>query len=193
MLEPRKGFYEAGRTQGRPEDAARDPDSTVGAGKDLVYSKGQLDGADGSVPASETDILHFASAPQQAGPSSAKDEQETRGLWQSLTEKHAKLTPFADAPPDAVNCRTEDGEQFDAPAKADWATIYQAGKANGMNPMAALRAIGQFGTFDFQRDEAAGVLYNKYVNASNFAVGVYMRGAGFSLWETKILGELYHI
>lgn len=60
-----------------------------------------------------------------------------------------------------------------------------------MNPLAALRAIGQFGTFDFQRNKSEGVYYKLYVNASNFAVGVYMRGAGFSLWETKILGELY--
>lgn len=155
---------EAGGLRGRVEEATRDPDSMAGAGKDSVYSKGQP---------------------------SAEDEQETPGLWQSLTEKHAKLTLFTDAPPDAVSYRTADGEQFDAPAKADWTAVYQAGKANGMNPMAALRAIGQFGTFDFQRDEAAGVLYKKYVDASNFAVGVYMRGAGFSLWETKILGELY--
>jgi hypothetical protein len=107
------------------------------------------------VPASEADVLHLASSPQQAEPSSAKDEQETPGLWQSLTEKHAKLTPFAAEPPDAVNFRTEDGEQFDAPAKADWATICQAGEANGMNPMAALRAIGQFGTFKGMRQRAS--------------------------------------
>ena len=32
------------------------------------------------------------------------------------------------------------------------------------------------GTYDYQRDE--GVFYSAYTDASNFAVGIYMAGAG---------------
>jgi hypothetical protein len=52
-------------------------------------------------------------------------------------------------------------------------------------------AIGQFGRFDFQRKESEGIFIKPYTNASNFAVGVYMRGAGFSLEETKFIAGLY--
>jgi hypothetical protein len=44
-------------------------------------------------------------------------------------------------------------------------------------------AVGHFGTYDFQRDD--GKFYTSYTNASNYAVGVYMAGAGYS-YETSI-------
>jgi hypothetical protein len=51
-------------------------------------------------------------------------------------------------------------------------------KRTGKNPIAAFSAIGQFGTYDFQRDN--GIFYSAYTNASNYAACVYMAGAGYS-------------
>ncbi len=69
--------------------------------------------------------------------------------------------------------------------------MYDAGKANRLDPIAAQRAIGHFGTVDFQRDKVNNLFIEEYKHASNYAVGVYMRGAGFSLRETKIIAGLY--
>ncbi len=69
--------------------------------------------------------------------------------------------------------------------------IYKAGKANGRDQAAALRAVGHFGTFDFQRQESKKLFVSDYVNASNFAVGIYMKGAGFSLGMTKFIAGLF--
>lgn len=65
---------------------------------------------------------NLGSQEEQAGSPSAKAAQQ-RFPRHVLTTKHAKLTPFADAPPDALSYRTSDGEQFYAPASSDWTTI----------------------------------------------------------------------
>jgi hypothetical protein len=45
--------------------------------------------------------------------------------------------------------------------------------------------------FDFQRQSDANLFIGKYADASNYAVGVYMRGAGFSLAETQFVAGLF--
>ncbi len=88
------------------------------------------------------------------------------------------LTIVHGAPEDAVSLTAGDGTSFYAPPYANFCKVYAAGQANWQNPIAAFSAIGQFGTYDFQRDN--GMFYSAYTNASNYGVGVYMAGAGYS-------------
>jgi hypothetical protein len=73
---------------------------------------------------------------------------------------------------------TGDGTQFHAPPNANFQEVYAAGQANWQNPAAAYFALKHFGPYDFQRDN--GTFYSAYTNAPNYAVGVYMAGAGYS-------------
>jgi hypothetical protein len=52
-------------------------------------------------------------------------------------------------------------------------------------------AIGQGGTYDFQRDVPQQKFYFAYIHAANYAVGVYMAGAGYSLTATRVFAKLY--
>ena len=88
------------------------------------------------------------------------------------------LTIVHGVPEDAISLTTGDGTSFYAPPYADFCKVYATGQANWQNPIAAFSAIGQFGTYDFQRDN--GMFYSAYTNASNYGVGVYMAGAGYS-------------
>jgi hypothetical protein len=58
--------------------------------------------------------------------------------------------------------------------------------------------VWQYGTFDFQRNGGRGmksgnldnIFYSAYTDASNYAVGVYLNGAGANLWETLAIAKL---
>ena len=74
--------------------------------------------------------------------------------------------------------------------------VYAAGRAIASLPYSeqyrrARAAIAQEGTYDFQRDVAQQRFFDAYVHASNYAVGVYMAGAGYSLEATRSLAKLY--
>jgi hypothetical protein len=88
-----------------------------------------------------------------------------------------KLKHVYDVPDDAVSYTTGDGTQFHAPPYANFQKVYAAGQANWQNPIAAFSAIWVNGAYDFQRDNK--YFYNAYIDASNYAVGVYMAGAGY--------------
>lgn len=83
-----------------------------------------------------------------------------------------------------------------APAHASFRQVYAAGRAiasasfpiQGTLIQAALK---QGGTYDFQRNVIRQEAYPAYAHASNYAVGVYMAGAGYSLWWTLHLAETY--
>src|SRR5271169_4853447 len=75
------------------------------------------------------------------------------------------------------------------PPYADFQRVYAAGQAHWQNPISAIFAVGHYGTYDFQRDQ--GVFYSAYTNASNYAVGVYMAGAGYSYDATIAIGTLF--
>ncbi len=97
-----------------------------------------------------------------------------------------KLTHVYNVPDDAVSYTTGDGTPFHAPPYANFQKVYAAGQANWQNPMAAISAIWVNGTYDFQRDN--GYFYNAYIDASNYAVGVYMSGAGYSYKAMMSIG-----
>jgi hypothetical protein len=50
-------------------------------------------------------------------------------------------------------------------------------------------AVGQGGLYDYQRN--GDIFYPAYTNASNYAVGVLMQGAGYPQWETDLIGGAY--
>jgi len=100
------------------------------------------------------------------------------------------LTIYHATPPNAVPYTTPGGEHVNMPPTADWCAVYEAGKANGLNPFIIGAEIGQGGQFDFQRDRQ-GNNYPTYVPASNYAVGVYMAGAGYSISEMTAMGKMY--
>lgn len=101
-------------------------------------------------------------------------------------------------PPDGIPIEDEDSptHKLMAPPRADFRKVYAAGQSIASeSPLfqapLALAAIGQGGTFDFQRDPAKGLFYHVYKNAANYAVGVYMAGTGYSLADTFELAQAY--
>ncbi len=88
------------------------------------------------------------------------------------------LTIVHEVPADAISLTAGDGTSFYAPAYANFSKVYAAGQANWQTPAAAYFALTHFGPYAFQRDD--GNFYSAYTNASNYAVGVYLAGAGYS-------------
>jgi hypothetical protein len=109
-------------------------------------------------------------------------------------------------PGDAVAVTSPDGSPIKdpdsstgnlmGPRHADYRQVYAGGLSTASAPLPiqlALisAALGQGGTYDFQRNSASQQVYPAYANASNYAVGVYMAGAGFSLWQTHEIAQAY--
>jgi hypothetical protein len=53
----------------------------------------------------------------------------------------------------------------------------------------AKTALQQFGTYDFQQDKATNTWFSEYVHAANYAVGVYMAGAGYGLYQSLAFAQ----
>jgi hypothetical protein len=123
-------------------------------------------GADGTPTASAQ------SATENTGP---EDGTSQSPVQQAQSQR---MPIIHDVPDDAISLTAGDGESFYAPPYADFLKVYAAGEANWQNPFAAISGIWLNGTYDFQRDN--GSFYSAYTNASNYAVGVYMAGAGYS-------------
>jgi hypothetical protein len=94
-------------------------------------------------------------------------------------------------PANACTCHTSSGTAFPAPPGANFSAVQAAGRSAGLNPFAVNSAVGHFGTFDFQRDAASNTFTGAYTDASNYAVGVYMQGAGYSLSQTVAIAQLF--
>ncbi|MGH6857284.1 MAG: hypothetical protein ACRECP_06505, partial [Methylocella sp.] len=76
-----------------------------------------------------------------------------------------------------------------APPRADFREVYAAGEkiANWQiadQVAAGHAALAQFGTYDFQRDKATNIWFSEYADAANYAVGVFMAGAGYGKSES---------
>ena len=100
-------------------------------------------------------------------------------------------------PPDGVPISAGDPRTvLLAPPRADFRAVYAAGRAIAALPYAdqirqGYAALHHGGTFDFQRNAATQEDYKAYEHASNYAVGVYMAGAGYSLRQTLHIAEAY--
>jgi hypothetical protein len=83
-----------------------------------------------------------------------------------------------------------------APPHADFRQVYAAGQTVASLPYAeqirrGYAALHHGGTYDFQRDPTRQEIQPAYANASNYAVGVYMAGGGYSLQQTPNIAETY--
>jgi hypothetical protein len=82
------------------------------------------------------------------------------------------------------------GKTFLAPSGTNFESVYNAGKTQGRAN--AINNVWQYKRYDFQRNGGDGkqpgnidnIFYSAYTDASNYAAGVYMNGAGASLSET---------
>jgi hypothetical protein len=85
--------------------------------------------------------------------------------------------------------------QFYAPLGYNVEAVVQAGQAGGpFNKAAMGAAVGQFGTFDYQRGtDAAGnpTFYTGFTPVSNFDVGAYIYGTGIPQWGASLISNAY--
>ena len=115
-------------------------------------------------------------------------------------------------PMDSQTLQANNGQQFYTPPQANYQTVLNTAQANGpLNYSGAKSAIGLNGSFDYQRNNGMGsldspvisnltqnILYPAnnvfrpaYTDASNYSVGVYMRGAGYTLLASDLTGLVY--
>lgn len=115
-------------------------------------------------------------------------------------------------PLDSQTLQANNGQEFYAPPQANYQTVLTTAQANGpLNYSGAKSAIGLNGSFDYQRNNGMGsldspvisnltqnILYPAnnvfrpaYTDASNYFVGVYMRGAGYTLLASDLMGLIY--
>ncbi|MGH6840625.1 MAG: hypothetical protein ACREDV_00805 [Methylocella sp.] len=109
-------------------------------------------------------------------------------------------------PKDAIAVTRPDGTTIDdresprnklmAPPRANFQEIYAAGERIANWPLLqqldpARTALQQGGTYDFQRDVTTNTYFDEYVPAANYAIGVYMAGAGYSLALTYAIAQVY--
>jgi RHS repeat-associated protein len=94
-------------------------------------------------------------------------------------------------PANACTCRTSSGTPFSIPPGVNFSAVQAAGRSAGFNPFAVNAAVGHFGNFDFQRNAANNTFTGAYADASNYAVGVYMQGAGYSLGSTVAIAQSF--
>ena len=111
-------------------------------------------------------------------------------------------------PKDAVAVARPDGstiydpdsttKKLMAPPQANFQEVYAAGERIADLSLlqqidSARTALQQFGTYDFQRDKATNTWFSEYVHAANYAVGVYMAGAGYGLYQSLALAQAYAV
>jgi hypothetical protein len=83
------------------------------------------------------------------------------------------------------------GQYFWAPPQEDSWAVYSAGATvYGFSPGAIYNNLAHFGTWDVQRS-VPGCFISAYKSASNYNVGVYMQGAGYSPDDMNFIGGLY--
>jgi hypothetical protein len=120
----------------------------------------------------------------------------------------SKVNNVPELPKDAIVVTRPDGttiydpdslspaKKLMAPPRANFQEVYAAGQKlaslprwQHYDPISA--ALAQFGTYDFQRDKATNTYFSAYVDAANYAVGVFMAGAGYGVWETLNAAQAY--
>jgi hypothetical protein len=155
-------------------------------------------------PRSNASATGHLRAPAHAPPggSPASDRKEPRRPLSIPVD----YTPVHELPSDAKVVIPRDGlpildpdsptKFLMAPPRADFREVYAAGRVIARLPVfeqysRAREAIAQEGIYDFQRDVPRQKFYDHYVPAANYAVGVYMAGASYSLETTLAFAKLY--
>jgi RHS repeat-associated protein len=98
-------------------------------------------------------------------------------------------TKYNNVPNDAVLYTSGSGQNFFAPPGASWTGAWTAGMVSQGSVAGMYTNVGPGGVFDYQRSD--GNFYTAYTNSANYAVGVYMYGAGYSLEETINISETF--
>jgi hypothetical protein len=135
------------------------------------------------------------------GSSAPAQDQPSVAVGTALVDYKVIREPPNDAkvviPPDGLPIRAGDPPTLlIAPPHADYRLVYAAGQAIAPLPpfdqIPHIRtALRQGGTYDFQRDPIRQETQPVYANASNYAVGVYLAGAGYSLWAARKMAQAY--
>ncbi|MGH6838380.1 MAG: hypothetical protein ACREDT_06205 [Methylocella sp.] len=112
----------------------------------------------------------------------------------------SKSRPVHRVPKDAVVVKRPDGTTIDdrysttnqlvAPRTANFHDVYVAG-TRVTNPLQIGAYVDHYGQFDFQRDRATNTYYPVYKDASNYAVGIFMAGAGYTREHTSDNSETF--
>jgi hypothetical protein len=142
-----------------------------------------------------------ASGGAGSGSSTPPRDQPSSAAGAILVDYKVIKEPPKDAkvviPPDGAPIRGGDPPTLlIAPRHADYRQVYAAGQAiASMPPLDQIvhirAALHQGGTYDFQRDPIRQETRPAYANASNYAVGVYLAGAGYALSTTRRMAEAY--
>jgi hypothetical protein len=102
-------------------------------------------------------------------------------------------------PANAITLNAGNGQGFYAPPNANYQAVLSDGQANGPFDISEITtSVQHYGTYDYQRNQGGGNLIkqgvykyntfqNAYTDASNYSVGVYMRGAGYTLFGTDLI------
>jgi len=103
-------------------------------------------------------------------------------------------TVYKGIPSNSQTFTALNGQTFLAPMGTDFANEYAAGQLSGNDIFQIYANIGFFGNFDFQRNYGLGpcsnnVFYRQFTNGSNYGVGIFMNGGGFSLEDTLNIAE----
>jgi hypothetical protein len=83
------------------------------------------------------------------------------------------------------------GKSFSVPPATDFSMVATSGKGHWFDRDAIRHDIGQWGTFDLQRNAANNEFIPAYTQAANFAVGAYMQGAEHGMLTMAVMGILY--
>jgi hypothetical protein len=124
--------------------------------------------------------MNDAGSPLSTSDSNATDHPNIEPIRDIKNHHH-------DVPKDAETVNAGDGESFLVPPKTSFLEVYAAGQTDGLTGVNS--NVGHFGRFDFQRD--GDTFIDAYSNASNYAVGVYMAGAGYTWNETFLIANAF--
>lgn len=144
------------------------------------------------------------------GGSSANETNVTSAAWSPpgpSQGRSGRYTSVHGVPKNAVSVRRPDGAAVTdpssptgillAPPQADYGQIYSSGEKIAQLYLPGLQApfidlaIGHGGAFDFQRNTITMQFFPAYTHASNYSVGVYMAGAGYSETATVLFAETF--
>jgi RHS repeat-associated protein len=112
-----------------------------------------------------------------------------------VASEQAKIDTYVHSEPKHYRCVIWDGLEFYVPANLSFRAVYTDG-AN--HPNADANAIwdyvGHYGKWDIQRNLGKGILpkntfYDYYQAVSNFNVGIFMEAAGYTVFQTTLLGD----
>lgn len=103
-------------------------------------------------------------------------------------------TPTGTVSANSQTVTAPDGTQFNAPGYADFAGVYAYGQQLSnigfpLDGVGIYMGSGTSGMFDFQRP-GGNTFYSTYTYASNYAIGVMLKGAGYSQQQALLLAGL---